>query len=83
MEPLLAAYLADPQDRTPRTVRVDERTLGYVEPIVVQDMCLTCHGTEVDATVEGTLAELYPADEATGFESGDLRGMFWVTVPND
>ncbi len=81
MEPLLAAYVADSADRAPHTVRIDERTMGYVEPIVAQEMCLACHGKNVDAAVATALAERYPEDQATGFEAGELRGMFWVTVP--
>ena len=38
-------------------------------------------GTQLDAAVRQKLAELYPEDRATGFAPGELRGMFWVTVP--
>jgi hypothetical protein len=55
--------------------------VGYVEPITIQPPCLACHGTQLDAAVRQKLAELYPEDRATGFAPGELRGMFWVTVP--
>jgi hypothetical protein len=32
--------------------------------------------------VREELAERYPADRATGFKVGDIRGWFWVEVPN-
>jgi hypothetical protein len=31
--------------------------------------------------VREELKERYPADQATGFKDGDLRGWFWVEVP--
>jgi len=81
MEPLLDAYLDDPAEREPRTIEIDAATVGYVEPIYVKPLCLTCHGTALDADVEAKLTELYPEDRATGFTTGDFRGMFWVTLP--
>jgi hypothetical protein len=83
MEPLLAAYVTDSTDRTPRTVRVDDNTTGYVEPIVAQELCLKCHGGQLDPDIDRKLSELYPDDAATGFVAGDLRGMFWVTLPRE
>ena len=31
--------------------------------------------------VASRISELYPEDRATGFEAGDLRGIFWVEFP--
>jgi hypothetical protein len=81
MEPLLQAYLDHPTDTRPRTARLPDGRLGYVEPIRMKSMCLPCHGPEPDEGVMEKLAELYPEDRATGFEPGDLRGMFWVKLP--
>ncbi|HMB70538.1 MAG TPA: DUF3365 domain-containing protein [bacterium] len=81
MKPLLAAYLEDPERAEPRAVRLEEGRVGYVEPMRVLPMCLACHGTDLAAPVSERLAELYPEDKATGFEAGDFRGMFWVTLP--
>jgi len=81
MEPLLAGFLSNPQDRVPHTVRIDEDTMGYVEPIQVQAMCLTCHGETLAPELKRKIEERYPEDEATGFAAGDFRGMFWVTLP--
>jgi hypothetical protein len=81
VEPLLAAYLEDPEETAPRAVHVNDTTVGYVEPIYVMSFCLSCHGPSVE---EGLLAEIqsvYPEDQATGFKANDLRGLFWVTLP--
>ena len=76
VEPYLEAYLAG--DREPHVVRLDDGVIGYVEPIVMQPLCVTCHGEVVPQGVEAKLAQLYPGDQARGFEVGDFRGAFWV-----
>jgi hypothetical protein len=50
----------------------------YMKPIVVQPLCLPCHGTSMQPDVAATLEELYPDDRATGYSAGDLRGAFVV-----
>ncbi len=81
MEPLLAAYMEEAAAREPRAVWLDESTVGYVEPIVLQPFCLSCHGPSVEPELLATIRSLYPEDRATGFHAGDLRGIFWVTLP--
>lgn len=83
MERLLADYVADPADTEPRAVLLGRGRFGYVEPIFVKTMCLTCHGKDVDVAVRATVKEAYPSDEAIGFQTGDFRGLFWVTMPLD
>lgn len=58
-------------------------TLGAVLPIRVNSMCLMCHGPadQLLPEVRDVLKANYPADQATGFKDGDLRGWFWVEVP--
>jgi hypothetical protein len=53
---------------------------GYVEPIVMQPLCVTCHGEEIAEPLRQRIAELYPEDRATGFRVGELRGLFWVEL---
>ncbi len=63
-------------------LRSDDK-LAYLLPIRLGQMCTGCHGP-ADSLAEGVpeqLAEKYPDDEATGFKAGDLRGWFWVEVP--
>ena len=81
--PVMQAYLDDPASRQPRAVQLADRRWGYVEPITVQPLCLTCHGTEIASEIQAQIAELYPDDSATGFEAGDLRGVFWLEFPAD
>ena len=69
-------YLAG--ETQPVSVELENGRHGYVEPIMTQPLCLTCHGQELQPEVAQKLAELYPEDEATGFAAGDFRGVFWV-----
>ncbi len=82
MATLLAEYRADPKQAQPRTVALENGRVGYAEPIFVQTPCLTCHGEDIPTPVRERLAELYPEDRATGFRSGDFRGMFWAEFPD-
>ncbi len=41
-------------------------------------LCLTCHGTDMTASIQAKLTELYPQDKATGYQKGELRGAFVV-----
>lgn len=54
----------------------------YYEPILMQPLCLQCHG-KVDADIAPeTLAaidSLYPSDRARNYSAGDLRGTFHIT----
>lgn len=76
--PILQAYLDAPADRAPRFVALRDGGSGYVEPILVQPLCLTCHGKAIAPDVQARIAELYPEDQATGFDVDDLRGVWWV-----
>lgn len=55
----------------------------YMRPLIVRDPCLRCHGdaASIDPAVKQRIASQYPADKATGYRSGDLRGAISVTVP--
>jgi hypothetical protein len=58
------------------------RVLRYMKPIIVMRPCLTCHGdpASMQPELKSLLEERYPDDQATGYEEGDLRGAFSVTV---
>jgi hypothetical protein len=83
VSPILQAYLVDPTSRAPRAVELADARWGYVEPIAVQPLCLTCHGSELAPDVAAKISELYPEDRATGFEAGELRGVFWLEFPGE
>ena len=59
-----------------------ERVVEYARPILVQQRCLACHGdgTQLAPGVREMLTTRYPADQATGYRAGDLRGMISVRV---
>jgi len=81
VDAVLQSYLGENQDRAPRLVPLPNDRLGYVEPIATQPLCLACHGKSLAPDVAAHIAEAYPEDQATGFESGDLRGVYWVEYP--
>ncbi len=60
-----------------------QRELHYAKAIMVQPMCVTCHGNAAD--IPASLAEKirieYPQDQATGYSVGKLRGAVVVTRP--
>lgn len=65
----------------------DENTLMYFQPIQINNsLCLNCHGTvgaTLTDTVYGFIKDKYPADEATGYELGDFRGMWSIAFPRE
>lgn len=79
--PVLARYLAEPASRKAATVRLADGRIGYVEPIVLAPLCVTCHGDGLAPELAAHIAKLYPEDQAIGFQPGDLRGVFWVEMP--
>ena len=83
VNPIMQAYLDDPASREPRAVELADNRWGYAEPIMVQPLCLNCHGSELAPDIAAQVSELYPEDRATGFEAGDLRGVFWLEFPGE
>ena len=82
-----AAHVAAAADRPgadarPLVVDLGDR-VGVLRPIHAMAMCTTCHGPadQIAPDLKETLAALYPADRATGFREGDLRGWMWAEVP--
>ncbi len=81
VSPILEQYLASTAEREPRIVQLDGDRVGYVEPILLQPLCVTCHGKTLAPDVASKINELYPEDRATGYAAGDLRGVFWIDFP--
>ncbi len=61
--------------------RDDTQVFRYMKAIPTGEVCLACHGEQVGGAVAARLEELYPEDEATGYEVGDIRGAFTITQP--
>jgi len=50
----------------------------FMKAIPTGEVCLKCHGENIDPAVKAKLDELYPNDKARGYKLGDLRGAFTV-----
>lgn len=59
------------------------RVFRYMKALPVQEACLTCHGDTAKLTPElkAKLATLYPKDQATGYQLGQIRGALTVKRP--
>ncbi|WP_250658000.1 Tll0287-like domain-containing protein [Alkalimarinus coralli] len=58
-----------------------QKYFRYMKAIPTQKPCLACHGKNIDKALRESIAELYPNDQATGFDHGDIRGAFTVKIP--
>ena len=70
------------EEMVPQVEALPNGQLLYSKPIITQGMCLNCHGTVGESMKPEDYAliqEHYPADSATGFAMGDLRGMWSIT----
>lgn len=87
LEELQAAHASGalPAERHEIGAAEGGRELRYFKPIVVQPLCLRCHGelASLEPEVRARLAELYPDDEAVGYREGDLRGAVSVRIALD
>ena len=63
-----------------RAYRLPAGRLGVVLPITTGAVCLRCHGKSIAPEVSSAIRAAYPNDQATGFDEGDLRGVFWVEL---
>ncbi|HEX6974283.1 MAG TPA: DUF3365 domain-containing protein [Vicinamibacterales bacterium] len=57
--------------------------IGVMRPIAEESVCGGCHGPadRLEPRVRQELRERYPADRATGFKTGEIRGWLWAEVP--
>jgi len=83
--PAWAVNLVEQKMDTPHFQQLDDGATAAFLPIKLQPQCLACHGdpAALPAEISAALHTLYPDDTATGFAVGDLRGWFWIEVPNE
>ncbi|MEM5505507.1 DUF3365 domain-containing protein [Shewanella frigidimarina] len=48
----------------------------YMKAIPAQQLCLGCHGSNIEPEVSALLSKTYPDDKAVNFVLGDIRGAF-------
>lgn len=53
----------------------------YYSPLVTSGACLKCHGTPgtLSPKALAVIKEKYPADQATGYKEGEVRGLVVIT----
>ncbi|CUS77508.1 Protein of unknown function (DUF3365) [Candidatus Kryptonium thompsonii] len=58
------------------------RYLRYFKPLIVQPMCLNCHGSDefLKKEIKEFLKEKYPDDKAVGYKAGDFRGAVSIKI---
>ena len=67
-----------------KIVRQDGQ-VHFFKPILLQPICLNCHGdpgSEIQPKTLARIRELYPNDKATGYKVGDLRGIWHIVFQN-
>lgn len=53
----------------------------FMKAVTAGEVCLTCHGKQIDPGVSQILNKEYPGDQATGFSLGELRGALTLSYP--
>jgi hypothetical protein len=51
----------------------------FMKAIPTGDVCLACHGKDINPDVANALDAAYPGDQARGYAIGDIRGAFSVS----
>ena len=77
----MRATMAQGRALEPVVEMIGDDPVLYAPIILNNPLCLVCHGTPNQQIAPGTmdlLADLYPDDEAVGFQMGDLRGLWEV-----
>ena len=47
-----------------------------MKPIPTAGLCVKCHRGDLADEITNKVKSLYPNDQATGFNAGDIRGAF-------
>ena len=83
-EKVLQEYQQQEGELKPKVMVVDDQEVAFFAPIKIQPLCLNCHGKVgespgINPDDYAVIKKHYPQDEATGYELGDLRGMWSIT----
>lgn len=77
--------LAEELAAKPVVISHEDGSRSFFAPILLANpLCLNCHGELGSEVLPATLEEirrLYPADQATGYKLGELRGLWRVIFP--
>lgn len=57
------------------------KVFRYAKALPTAAVCLNCHGENIADPVKAKLAAEYPADKATGYKAGMLRGLISIKRP--
>lgn len=55
-------------------------TFRYMKAIPMQEPCALCHGKNIAPAISEKIQHLYPQDQATDYEIGEVRGAFTVKI---
>ena len=82
---ILSVYLQMKKDKQELKSVLKKDAAGnyhYFKPILLQTMCLNCHGdktTQIKPDTWESIRQKYPADSAFNYKEGGLRGIWHIT----
>ena len=71
-----AAYKDKKTEDGLTAIDITAGSFRFMKAIPTGQICLTCHGQEIDSDLLKTIQRHYPLDTATGFTLDDIRGAF-------
>jgi hypothetical protein len=82
--PAWASSLIQAKTATPTFVKLSNGHSAALLPIKLQGQCMMCHGPkeQIAPIILSQIMRTYPNDQATDFKEGELRGWFWIDLPN-
>lgn len=61
--------------------KVERKTFTRIyKPLVVEAVCLKCHGENISPDIAAYIKTAYPQDNATGMKLGDFRGVIVAEI---
>jgi hypothetical protein len=61
--------------------RDGEQRFRYMKAIGIQQPCLACHGKTIAPELAEIIKRFYPEDKGIGYDLGDIRGAFTISMP--